>query len=389
MTKNHIMKKRYISAMVSMAILSILFSSCATQDEVPEIKTGGSGTIATFAGSGPAKSGYDGDGGLAISASMSWVIGVGVDSNGDVLIADGAANTIRKVSADDKKIETIAGQFIGFNAPYANDLGDGGPATSGNLIIPSDIATDANGNIYIAELFSCLIRKVTADGTLTTIAGKQNIYDYPGDGHAATDIGIWSAASVAVDGAGNVYYSDHQNHAVRVISKSTGKVTTIAGLGPDHAGYSGDNGLAVNATLNTPEGIALDQDGRLYIADGGNSVIRVVENDSIRTYAGNGSEEYSGDGGLATLASLSVHGIAVDHEGNLYIADAGNNVIRKISRETGIITTVAGNGTAGYSGDGGAATDAKLSAPWDVAVDKAGNIYIADSGNSAIRIVYK
>ena len=373
-------------------LICAVLVGCSKDDDSPAIaRKGTSGSIITIAGRGPSAFGHEGDGGKARSAKLGWVIGVSVDASNHVYVADGAANTIRKITFPFEVITTIAGKFIGFNVPDLTPAGNDIPATSARLDIPVATDVDAAGNIFIAELSSFLIREVTAtDGLIKTVAGKSNVYDYPGDGNPATTVGIWSPGCVVVDAAGNLFYSDRQNNAVRIVSKATGKVTTIAGLGPDESGYSGDHGPAKEARLNMPEGIALDNSGNLYIADAGNGVIRKVFNGTITTVAGTGSSGYSGDGGPATAATFSsLHGIAVDNDGNIYVADAGNSVIRKITIASGIITTVAGNGTAGYSGDGGRATQAQLSGPWGVDVDAAGNIYIADSQNAAIRMVVR
>ena len=173
-----------------------------------------------------------------------------------------------------------------------------------------------------------------------------------------------------------------------MISAATGMIATIAGLGPNSPGYSGDNGQAIAAAINSPEGISVGMDGSIYFSDGGNNVIRKIYNGIITTIAGTGAIGYSGDDGLALNATFyTLRGLAIDRQNNIYIADASANVIRMIESETGKIFTAAGNGQAGYGGDGGPATQAMLSNPLDIAVDNEGNLYIADTNNAAIRVV--
>ncbi|MFT4111200.1 choice-of-anchor D domain-containing protein [Silvibacterium sp.] len=221
---------------------------------------------------------------------------------------------------------------------------------------------------------------------ISTIAGNGST-TYSGDGGQATAAGISDAYGIVVDGSGNISFSDSVAGVVRSISSFNGTITTVAGNGT--TGYSGDNGSATSAELNHPAGVALDSDGNLYIADTGNNRVRKVDDTfTITTVAGNGTSGYSGDGGAATGAELaSPAGIAVDSSGNIYIADAANNVVREIAASTGIISTIAGTGSAGSSGDGGLATSAKLNYPLGVALDSAGNLYIADGGNNKVREV--
>lgn len=370
-------------------LLILLIQACDKESD-PGVRKQQSGTIETFAGMGPQQWGYAGDGGIATNAKLGWVIGIAVDSSNNVYVADGAANTIRMIVSSHRMITTVAGTFLGFNVadqtPYS---GDGGVATKAHLNMPMGLSVDVSGNIIIADAGNNVIRQVTSDTRLiSTICGNGS-QGYSGDGDLATSADLFVPHNIAVDAAGNIYFSDAQNNVIRMITKSTGKIATLAGLGPDHEGYSGDKGPATEAKLNFPEGVAVDKNGNIYIADSNNNVIRKISSGIITTIAGTGADGYSGDGGLATRATFSsLKGIAVDSDGNIYIADSGNSVIRKINT-TGIISTIAGNGTMGYSGDGAAAVNAQLSNPWSVAVDKDGNVYIADSGNSAIRVVAK
>ncbi len=287
---------------------------------------------------------------------------------------------------------TVAGNG---NSGYS---GDGGLATVATLNGPGGSVRDKSGNLYIADSDNNVIRKVAADtGVITTFAGS-GIAGYSGDNGAATGAELSYPGGLSVDGTGNVYFADEHNQVVRMVSATTGVITTVAGNGT--AGFSGDGGAAVSAELSSPAGTAVDKSGNLYIADSANERIRKVTAATgvITTVAGNGTLGYTGDGGLATSAELcDPFGVATDSTGNLYIADLSNNVIRKVNAGTGVISTVAGNGygappsyypnDGGYSGDGGPATNAELYHPEAVTVDSAGNIYIADTQNQVIRKV--
>ncbi len=338
------------------------------------------GIISTYAGTGTA--GFSGDGGAATGAKLNNPFGLAVDNAGNLYIADFNSGTIRKVSAATGIITTYAGTGT---AGYS---GDGGPATSAQLAAPR-IAFDSAGNLYIADYYNNRIRKVNAaTGIVTTIAGTGTA-GYSGDGGAATSALLHQPAAVAVDGAGNVYISDANNERIRKVTAGTGIITTIAGNGV--VGFSGDGGAATSAKLNNPAGLALDAGGNLYVAEFGNQTVRKVAAGTgiILTVAGiGGSVGYSGDGSAATAAKLnSPEAVSVDNAGNLYIADSGNNRIRRVAAVTGVITTVVGTGTPGYTGDNGTATAAKLNFPSVATFDGAGNLYITDSHNNVIRKV--
>lgn len=346
-----------------------------------------------MAGLGPKDFGYNGDGGLAIGAQIDWITGIAVDVDDNLYLTGGASNTIREVTAADGIIRTLAGTFVGFNEVDATPFkGDGTLASGSHFNIPNAIAVDNYGNVIISDAGNNCIRIITKDdGTINTLVDLHRFYGYDGDGGPPAYAKIFNPGGVAVNWAGNLYFADTQNNTVRLVIPSNFTINTVAGLGPDHAGYSGDFGQARLAELSDPVGVALDADGNLYIADGGNNVIRKVKSGAgiITTFAGNGKRGYTGDGGLATAASFgSVRGIAVGPDGTVYVADGANNVIRQID-EAGIITTYAGKGTAGYSGDEGPALQAELSDPLDIAVDQHGNLYIADSNNAAIRVVIR
>jgi hypothetical protein len=275
-------------------------------------------------------------------------------------------------------INTFAGNGI---STYA---GDGGPATSAQINEPSGLAFDKAGNTYIMDQYNYRIRKVSALGIITTIAGT-GVPGYSGDGGLATSAQFARSINIATDTFGNLYFTDGGNNRIRRIS-SSGIITTVAGTGI--AGYSGDGGMATLAKLNSPTGLAVDNTGNLYIADDINYVIRKVSTSGIiTTVAGNATPGYSGDGGPATLAQLNqIFAVTVDNLGNLYLSDQLNQRIRKVSI-SGMITTFAGNGTAGFSGDGLPATAAQLNFPAAVAIDISGNIYIADQVNNRVREV--
>ena len=331
--------------------------------------------ITTVAGNGSGA--YAGDGGAATNASLDYPEGVAVDAAGNLYVADTGNNCIREVAANGI-ITTVAGNG---SATYS---GDGGPATNASLYYPYGAAVDAAGNLYIADTYNNSIRKVASNGIITTVAGNGTA-GYSGDGGPATNATLYYPYGAAVDAAGNLYIADTYNNSIRKVA-ANGVITTVAGNGS--ATYSGDGGAATNAGLYYPGGVVVDAAGNLYIADTGNDRLRkVAANGIIATVAGNGGATYAGDGGPATQASLyDPADLVLDAFGNLSFADCDNQRLRKVDTN-GIITTVAGNGSATYAGDGGAATNASLDYPEGVAVDAAGNLYIADSENNRIRKV--
>jgi len=331
--------------------------------------------ITTIAGTGA--SGYSGDGGQATSAKFALLNGLIFDAAGNLYIVDGQYSCVRKVNTAGI-ITTIAGNgTMGYS-------GDGGQATAAELSDPTLIAFDAIGNLYIADRLNNLIRKVTTAGIISTIAGNGTL-GYSGDGGQATLAALNAPTGIALDVFGNFYIADDQNSRIRKVN-TAGIISTIAGNGT--AGYSGDGGQATAAELYDPWGITFDAAGNLYITEAGNNVIRKVNTAGIiSTIAGTGTGAYSGDGGQATAAELNQPvGVILDASGNLYFADNQNSRIRMINT-SGIISTIAGNGTAGYSGDGGQATSAEIKRPWGITFDAAGNLYIADEGNNVVRKV--
>jgi sugar lactone lactonase YvrE len=282
---------------------------------------------------------------------------VAVDGAGNLYIADTSNFRIRKVDTSGN-ITTVAGNGTpGYN-------GDNIPATSAEFAFISDVAVDSAGNIYVADEYNNRIRKVDAAGIVTTVAGNGTVGN-GGDGGLAVYAQLYHPTGIAVDGHGNLFIADYDNQRIRIVD-SSGTITTIAGNGT--VGYNCNNGAATGVGLHNPYGVAVDGFGNLYIADYGNQCVRMVAAGAITTVAGNGTAGYGGDFGPATSARLNYPtGVAVDSLGDLYIADYVNNRIRKVET-SGVITTVAGNGAAGYNADGGLAIDTELYQPTGVAV---------------------
>jgi sugar lactone lactonase YvrE len=406
---------------------NVYFSSAS---ESSVFKIDQSGLLARVVGVGGVNA-IDSRGGVdAAELPLNSPQGLAFDKAGNLYIAESGANRIRKLSTDGT-MTTVAGNGT---AGYA---GDGGPAINAQLNHPTGIAIDSAGNLYIADRGNYRIRMVSAGGIINTVAGNGQTGPYNlGDGGQATNAQISFAESVAVDSHGDLYIADRMNGRVRMVD-SNGVITTVAGDGS--FGYGGDGGTATSAELNQPSAVAVDSSGNLYIADSGNSRIRMVwPIGTISTFAGTGIQGYSGDGGQATGAQIAAWGVTVDSAGKLYIyggdsrlrmvwpdgiistmeggsvppgstvalrtqlqypeglatdpngyvyfAEAGNHVVRRLGTD-GTLTVVAGNGTPGYSGDGGSAIGAQLNSPSAVAVDASGNLYISDSGNNVIRKV--
>ena len=356
----------------------------------------GSGILVTIVGNGSCA--YMGDGGPANLATLVGPHAIALDSVGNLYIADG--NFVREIAAAPSGTMT-AGYIYKIAGNGSSGLtGDNGPAASASLGQPMGVFVDANGNVFIADTMNEAVREIAGPNNSSLTVGYiyraagTGAQAYGGDGGVATNASLSSPQSVYVDGDGNVVIADMGNHRVRQIAgKSVGTMTagnmyTMAGNG--YVAYSGDGGPAVGATMNGPYGMAVDGLGNLYIADTFNQVIREVSASAgkIRTIAGTGAFGYSGDGGPATLAKLNFpYRVTLDHSGNLYIADASNCVIRKIDSGTGIITTVAGNGVCAFNGDNLPATSASINDPYGLIVDDGGNLYIADTANFRIREV--
>ena len=373
------------------------------------------GNINTVAGGGA--TGFSGDGAAATSAALSQPYAMVVDSQGDIFIADLGNLRIREVDSKGN-INTIAGTgFPGFT-------GDGATATKATLTLPSGVAVDSSGNVFIADQWNLRIRKV-ASSNINTVVGNGS-FSYSGDGGPATRAQFNGPQGVALDPSGNLYIADSRNAAVRRVGLdhtistlpgtsvvlprgmaadsagnvyvadaldnrvkrigTDGSVVTVAGNGS--AGFGGDGGPASSAQLNGPAGVAVDRAGNLYIADFANNRVREVTTDgNINTIAGSGLQAYAGDTGPATQAALNgPQGVAVDAAGNVYIADTNNHAIRKVTRD-GNINTIAGTGVPGFLGDGGPPTAAQITAPAAVALDAAGNLYVSDA-SMRVRKIY-
>jgi hypothetical protein len=339
--------------------------------------------ITTIAGKDTAY--YSGDGGPATNATFVYPLCMCLDGLGNLYIVDAyeSNNRIRKIVLSTGIITTVAGNGT------CGISGDGGPATNALLCNTQGICTDTSGNIYFGDgaLAYPRIRKIAVStGIITTVAGN-GIVGNAGDGGPATNAEFEYPTGLLMDKNGNFYISDINNNNVRKISPS-GIISTIAGIGV--AGYSGDGGPANHAEFNEPYGIGMDSYGNIIVTDVLNNCLRKIDaaTNIITTICGNGSPGYTGNGGPADDATLNgPGGIFIDKNNNIYFSDVNNAVIREITAETRMIYTVAGCGVAGFSGDGGPATAAKMQ-PADVCLDSFGNMYIADVLNYRIREVY-
>ena len=333
-------------------------------------------SVTTAAGNGSL--GYTGDSGAASAATLADPSAVAYDANGNLYLADGRNHVVRQVSAAGA-MTTLAGNGIeGYG-------GDGAAATSAYLDTPTGVAVDATGNVYIADSHNHRIRKVSG-GIITTIAGTSTA-GFSGDGAAATAAQLWLPSAVAVDGNGNVYIADTNNQRIRKITGTA--ITTIAGNGEEL--FSGDGEAATSAVLDSPTGVAVGASGNVYIADRHNQRVRRIAaaGGTISTIAGSGAPSFaggfSGDGATANTATLArPSGVAVDAAGNVYIADTGNQRIRQVGG--GAIATVVGSGQQGYGGDGTAPASVNLNSPKAVAADALGNLAISDQGNQRVRV---
>jgi hypothetical protein len=357
-----------VSTVAGLVALShALIGRAAEQPPLP-------GTITTVAGTGQA--GFSGDSGPATQAALVSPFHLSLDAAGDLFIACGNAdggigNRVRRMSPAGI-ISTVAG-----SGKYTYS-GDGGPATSAGINTVA-ATVDTASYLYIADSDNNRVRKVDASGIITTVAGGGHPAAGVGDGGPATSARLDNPSDVVLDARGNLFIAEFGGHRIRMVTPA-GTISTVAGTG--QAGFAGDGGPATAAQLNVPISVILDEAGRLYIADLVNHRVRMVGPDgTIRTIAGGGNPaDGLGDGGLATEARLSFPSdVALDGAGNLFIADNRNRRIRRVG-PVGIISTVAGTGEGGFTGDGGPALQAKLSGPLGLAMDKAGNLYFSDIG---------
>ncbi len=357
--------------------------------------------ISTVVGSGQV-----GDGAAATSASMYFPRTPGLDAQGNLFIVDAENNRIRKVSAADQTISTVVGTGIPCAQPKFV-CGDGGPATSAQLFMPRTVTIEANGTLIVADDGDNKIRQVDGtSGVITTIVGSGNRCGTAagqtplpcGDGGPALSASMNDARGAIHDAAGNLYFVDAQDNRVREVD-TTGTITTIAGGGSNNTAptgcangtYTGDGGPAVNSTLDCPLGLDIDAAGNLYVADTFNNVIRKIDTSSpriITTVVGNGNAGYTGDGGPATSATLnSPDRVSVNGAGNFFISDSNNQVIRRVDAATKNIATFAGNGNFAFAGDGGPALSASFAIPVGVVVGPQGNLYVGDVYNNRVRKV--
>lgn len=344
--------------------------------------------ISTVAGTGVRS--YTGDAGPAINATLQFPFGVARDGAGNLYIADSGNQVIRRVAASNGNITTVAGDGT-ICASSTTPCGDGGLATSAQLADPQAVIVDGSGNLFIADGSNHRIRRVDA-GTqiITTVAGT-GVAGFGGDNGAATGAQLNGPTGLAMDGGGNLFVADFFNQRVRRVAASNGNITTVAGTGT--AGFNGDNIAANTAQLNDPFGVAADAAGNFFIAEFSGHRVRRVDagTQNITTVAGTGAAGFNGDGIAANTAQLSAPtGVDVDGTGNVFIADFGNLRVRRVA--AGTISTVAGNGTACAvattpCGDGGLATAAQITDAAGVEVDPNLNLFIADTGNSKIRVV--
>lgn len=332
------------------------------------------GNMTTFAGTG--ESGFDGDGGKASEAKLKLPAGLTFDKEGNLYIADRNNHRVRKVDTSGR-ITTVAGNGI------AGFSGDGGKATQAMLNLPSGVAIDDDGNIYISDRSNERVRVVNNKGIITTIAGNGED-GFKGDSGPATQAHLSKPFGLALDKKGNLYIADRGNNRVRMVNPQ-GIITTVAGDGGFF--FMGDNGPAYRASIAGPTGVVVDDNGILYIADRNNNRVRSVDTQGmIQTVAGTGHQDYNGDSEVARETNLYLpFGVALDAEGNLLIIDRSHYRIRQIDPRRGSVKTVAGNGVKMFAGDGGPATGANLSFPHGIIVDKNDNVLVSDKGHYRIR----
>jgi LPXTG-motif cell wall-anchored protein len=344
-------------------------------------------SITTLAGNGTR--GYSGDGGVAVKAELNVPTGVAVDATGALYIGDSVDNRVRKVVSPTAQGADLISTYAGNGTQGFK--GDGGLATAAELNTPTGVALDSSGDLFIADTGNNRIREVTLSTLkISTIAGTGSCTgnaQEDGDGGPALSASLCAPTGVTVDLSGDVFISDTGHNEVREVVKSTGKIVDFAGGNGPKCGYSGDGGTATKAQLCAPSGLVMNSLGNLYIADTGNTVVREVSGGKISTFAGNGKLGYSGDGGPATKAELDgPTGVGVDGSGDVFISDTLNNRIREVIGST--ITTYAGNGTRGFTGDGGAATSAELNTPTGNVAANSTAVYFADTGNERVRGVF-
>ena len=329
---------------------------------------------------GTGEEGYTGDGGPALEATIGEAYGCSFDVEGNLYICDGRNHTVRRIDNDSQVITTVAGTG---EAGYS---GDGGPATQATMDNLYSLTIDTNGDIYIVDRFNAAIRKVVAaTGIITTVAGTGEP-GYNGDGGPGPQAQMREPNDCFLDGKGGLLIADIQDQRIRRLDLNTGIITTFAGDGEKRR--TGDGKPATEASLMGPRAVCMDSKGNTYIAEReGNGVRKVDANGVMSTFAGTGEPGYTGDGGLALTATWGApKAMRCDNRDNLIVVDTENNAVRHIDVATGIVTTIAG-GRQGGDGDGGDALDAGLERPHGCGVDNQGNLYIADGINHRVRVV--
>jgi DNA-binding CsgD family transcriptional regulator len=372
-------RRRWWLPSVLLVVALVAIAAAAGVRLVPSGSSGGSTTITTLVGTGRRAVSTNGPG---RSSDLVGPAAVTVAGDGTLYFIDG--NRVRRLTADGD-LRTVAG------TGEAGFAGDGGPAQASQLSSPQGFAIDSQEVVYVADTGNNRVRKVDGNGTITTVAGT-GAPGYSGDGGLATAAELNSPVGVVVGFGDTLVVSDSRNNRVRKVL-ADGTITTIAGSG--EAGYSGDGGPAIEAILNAPGGIVLDSENNLYIADSLNDRIRRVDIAGVMTtIAGTGAQGFSGDGGRAVLAQMYLatspltgagQTLSIDPQGDVFFADAFNNRVREVLLD-GRILTVVGSGQSGFGGDGGPAGSAKLNFPLSVAT-REGQIYIADTANNRIRLV--
>lgn len=317
-----------------------------------------------------------------VPSSLQGPQGICIDSANNIYVAEFLGSAVTKVL--NPPIMVAGRRWRGYS-------GDGGLATAAMLIFPNGIAVDTHDNMYIADTFNRVVRKVMkSTGIITTVAGTGEAHGLKGDGGLATSALLSVPNGVAVDSLGNIYIADTENQCIRKVAVDTGIITTVAGIIGQY-GYEGDGGLATLAKLKYPYGVAIDKSDNFYIADTYNRAVRkvTVSTGIISNVAGTGQSGYKGDGGLAITAFLHYpFGIAVAKNGDVYIADTENFCIRKVAVDTGIITTFAGtNNVPGNSLSGTVATKAFIGEPYAIAIDNAGLIYFTDAVYNTVKVI--
>lgn len=354
-------------------LLCLLPSACCTGC-IPDY-------ISTYAGYG--QQAFVGDNAPAATAGLLYPTGLTL-YNGSLYIADSGQHRVRKVALAEGNvpiITTVAGTGT------AGGTGDGGPAVAAALNTPTSVAFDSVGNMVITEALANRIRMVTPSGIISTIAGT-GVAGFGGDGGPAGAALLKNPVNAVFDVMGNLFIADFGNFRIRRLDAGTGHITTVAGVGTP--GYSGDGGAAISAELNNPSSLVFDKAGNLLFADSLSHAIRMINASTgiIDTVAGTGKFGYSGDGGPARAARLwSPMAIALDSYGDLFISDSYNNRIRRVAADTGVIETIAGTASGGYSGDDGPAMDALMSNPQGIAVDSDGGVFFADYNNHKVRLL--